>query len=124
MGYGQRHMPRRASAGLRGALCAGEAAVVRASVVMFLAVLLYIIHRWATNQPAVTLPIVLSGLFVIFVIAMLDQGRTEPVAKGFAWLFFIVAAYNAVPALTGAAKSAKGAATAAAAKPPPKTTLT
>ena len=83
---------------------------MRASVVMFLAVLLYIIHRWATDKPAVTLPIVLSGLFVIFVIALLDQGRTEPVAKGFAWLFFLVAAYNAIPALTGAAKSAKTAA--------------
>lgn len=94
---------------------------MRASVVMFLAVLLYIIHRWATNKPAVTLPIVLSGLFVIFVIAMLDQGRTEPVARGFAWLFFIVAAYNAVPALTGATKSAATAArnTAAQQTPPP-----
>lgn len=91
---------------------------MRASVVMFLAVLLYIVHRWATGQSAVTLPIVLSGLFVIFVIALLDQGRTEKVAKGFAWLFFIVAAYNAIPALTGLTKSAKGAAQAAR-KPPP-----
>lgn len=97
---------------------------MRASVVMFLAVLLYIVHRWATNQPAVTLPIVVSGIFVIFVIALLDQGRSEPVAKGFAWLFFIVAAYNAVPALTGAAKSAKTAASnAAASKPPPATAI-
>lgn len=95
---------------------------MRASVVMFLAVLLYIIHRWATNQPAVTLPIVLSGLFVIFVIALLDQGRTEPVARGFAWLFFIVAAYNAIPALTGATKTATTAArNAAGSKPPPPT---
>lgn len=86
---------------------------------MFLAVLLYIVHRWATNQPAVTLPIVLSGLFVIFVIALLDQGRTEKIAKGFAWLFFLVAAYNAIPALTGAARSAKGAAQQAARKTPP-----
>lgn len=97
---------------------------MRASVVMFLAVLLYIVHRWATNQPAVTLPIVLSGLFVIFVIALLDQGRTEPVARGFAWLFFIVAAYNAIPALTGATKSAKTAAkNAASSTPPPPTIL-
>ena len=97
---------------------------MRASVVMFLAVLLYIIHRWATNKPAVTLPVVVSGLFVIFVIALLDQGRTEPVARGFAWLFFIVAAYNAVPALTGAAKSAKTAASNAAASKPAPPTLT
>lgn len=97
---------------------------MRASVVMFLAVLLYIVHRWATNQPAVTLPIVMSGIFVIFVIAMLDGGRTEPVARGFAWLFFIVAAYNAVPALTGAAKSGTNAARNAAGNKPPGPTIT
>lgn len=93
-------------------------------MVMFLAVLLYIVHRWATNQPAVTLPIVMSGIFVIFVIAMLDGGRTEPVARGFAWLFFIVAAYNAVPALTGAAKSGTNAVRNAAANKPPGPTIT
>ena len=97
---------------------------MRASVIMLLAVLLYVIHRWATNRPAVTLPIVLSGLFVIFVIALLDQGRTEPVAKGFAWLFFLVAAYNAIPALTGAAKSAKIATQNAARGQPPPATAT
>jgi hypothetical protein len=97
---------------------------MRASVVMFLAVLLYIVHRWATNQPAVTLPIVLSGLFVIFVIALLDQGRTEPVARGFAWLFFVVAAYNAIPAFTGAIKSGKTAAQNAARNQPPPATAT
>lgn len=97
---------------------------MRATVVMFLAVLLYIVHRWATNQPAVTLPIVMSGIFVIFVIAMLDGGRTAPVARGFAWLFFIVAAYNAIPALTGAAKSGTNAARNAAANPPPQATAT
>lgn len=80
---------------------------MRASVVMALAVLLYIIARWARNKPAVTLPVVLSGAFVIFVIALLDQGRTEEIAKGFAWLFFIVSAYVAIPAFTGAIKSAK-----------------
>ena len=97
---------------------------MRASVIMLLAVLLYVIHRWATNKPAVTLPVVVTGIFVIFVIALLDQGRTEPVARGFAWLFFIVAAYNAVPALTGAAKSGTTAARNAAAAPPPKPTIT
>ena len=83
-------------------------------MVMAVAILLYIIARWAHNKPAVTLGGVASGLFAIFIIAMLDQGRTEQVAKGFAWLFFIVAAYNAVPPLatlaTGSAR--KGAAQA------------
>ena len=71
-----------------------------ASMVMALAILLYIIARWAHNKTAVTIGGVVSGLFAIFIIALLDHGATEPVAKGFAWLFFIVAAYNAIPPLT------------------------
>ena len=76
---------------------------MRASVVMAVAVLLYVITRWSRNEPAVTLPGVIGGAFVILVIALLDQGRTEEIARGFAWLFFIVAAYNAIPPLTRAA---------------------
>lgn len=64
---------------------------------MAIAVLLYIVARWTRDEPAVTLPAVLSGIFAIFVIALLDRGRTEEVAKGFAWLFFLVAAYAALP---------------------------
>ena len=75
-------------------------------MVMALAILLYIIARWSKNQPAVTLGGVVSGLFAIFIIALLDQGRTEQIAKGFAWLFFIVAAYNAIPPLTSLAATA------------------
>lgn len=70
---------------------------MRASVVMAIAVILYIIARWTRNKPAVTLQSVLGGIFAIFVIALLDHGRTEEIAKGFAWLFLIVAAYAASP---------------------------
>ena len=70
---------------------------MRASVVMAVAVILYIIARWTRNEPAVTLASVLSGLFAIFIIAILDHGRTGEIAKGFAWLFFLVAAYAALP---------------------------
>ena len=76
---------------------------MRASVVMAVAVLLYVITRWSRNEPAVTLPGVVGGVVVILVIALLDQGRTEEIARGFAWLFFIVAAYNAIPPLSKAA---------------------
>jgi hypothetical protein len=72
-------------------------------MVMALAILLYIIARWSHNKPAVTLPGVVSGLFAVFIIAILDHGRTEQIAKGFAWLFFIAAAYNAIPPLAAAA---------------------
>jgi hypothetical protein len=81
-------------------------------MVMAVAILLYVIARWAHNKPAVTLGGVVSGLFAIFIIALLDQGKTEQIAKGFAWLFFIVAAYNAIPPLaTLATASGKKAAT-------------
>ena len=90
---------------------------MRASVIMAVAVAMYVLARWEKNEPAVTLDGVLGGLFVIVVIGMIDQGKTEPIAKGFAWLFFAVAAYNAVPAFTNAlsaaGKSAKSAAIAA-----------
>jgi len=79
-------------------------------MLMTIAVGLYILHRWAVNKPAVTLPILLSGAFAIFVIALLDGGRTEPVAKGFAWLFVVVAGYRALPAFMGALASAQKAA--------------
>ena len=70
---------------------------MRASVVMAIAVILYIIARWTRNKPAVTLASVLGGAFAIFVIALLDHGRTEEIAKGFAWLFALVAFYAASP---------------------------
>ena len=74
---------------------------------MLLAVILYIVHRWATGQPAVNLAVVLSGIFAIFIIALLDHGKAEPVAKGFAFLFLLVAAYNAIPAFGNAISSAQ-----------------
>lgn len=84
---------------------------MKASAVMAVAVLMYVVARWEKNEPAVTLDGVLGGVFAIIVIALLDQGKTEPIAKGFAWLFFLVAAYNAIPAfsnaLSAASKTAK-----------------
>jgi hypothetical protein len=81
---------------------------------MFIAVLLYVVHRWATGKTAVDVQVVVGGAFAILVIAMLDQGKTEPVAKGFAWLFVLVAAYNAIPDIHAAASGNK------AVKPAPK----
>lgn len=80
---------------------------MRASTVMALGMILYVIHRWAANKTAVDAKTVVEGVFAIAVVAMLDQGRTEGIAKGFAWLFFVVAAYNAIPNLN-TALTAKG----------------
>jgi hypothetical protein len=47
-----------------------------------------VIGRWAHNQ-SFSAKDVIEGLFAVLVIAFMDQGETEPVAKGFAWLFFV-----------------------------------
>lgn len=75
---------------------------MRASTIMLVAVLLYMVHRWATNKKAVDPKTVVEAAFAILVIAMLDQGETEPVARGFAWLFLVVAAYTAIPTIAKA----------------------
>lgn len=69
---------------------------------MLVAVLLYVVHRWATNKRAVDAKTVVEAAFAILVIALLDQGETEPVARGFAWLFLAAAAYTAVPTIAKA----------------------
>lgn len=79
-------------------------------MVMLVAVVLYVLVRWSRNEPAVTIGSVVAGAFVVGVIALLDRGRTAEIARGFAWLFFVVVAYNFVPAMTAAMKAA-GAAT-------------
>lgn len=79
-------------------------------MVMALAVLMYVLVRWSKNEPAINIATIISGVIVVGVIALLDNGKTAEIARGFSWLFFIVVAYNFVPALTSAAKAA-GAAT-------------
>lgn len=78
---------------------------MRASHLMAIAVLLYIIKRWAHGETAVDSRVVAGGLFAILVIAMLDEGRTEEIARGFAWLFVVVAAYGAIGPIASAAKA-------------------
>jgi hypothetical protein len=87
---------------------------------MLVAVALYAVHRWATNKPVATAETVVGAAFAILIIAMLDQGNTEEIAKGFAWLFLVGAAYNAIPDISKAA-STKAAVTGK--KPPPVTAV-
>jgi hypothetical protein len=81
---------------------------VRASTIMLVAVLLWLVHRWSTNQKTVDPKTVVEAAFAILVIALLDQGETEPVAKGFAWLFLAGAAYVALPTIGKAAGTTTG----------------
>jgi hypothetical protein len=79
---------------------------MRATHVMAVACLLYVVARWGKGETAVDLQAVVGGLFAILVIALLDQGRTEEIARGFAWLFLAAAAYNAIPVIAKAAAPA------------------
>ena len=53
---------------------------------MLIAFGIAILGRWANNKPIGAATIVRAA-FAILVVAALDQGETEPVAKGFAGLF-------------------------------------
>lgn len=80
---------------------------MRASSIMLVAVVLYAVHRWATDKNVIDPKTLVESLFAILVIAFLDQGKTEPIAKGFAWLFLAVAFYTAAPTITKAPAKAK-----------------
>jgi hypothetical protein len=55
---------------------------------MLVAFGLGILGRWAHNKP-IGAGTIVRALFAILVIAALDQGQTEPLAKGFAALFLV-----------------------------------
>lgn len=46
-----------------------------------------VLTHWANNEPTVSTKMIVEVAFALLVIALLDQGQTEPVATGFAWLF-------------------------------------
>lgn len=76
-----------------------------ATKVMVTAMLAGVVGRWANNKRA--LPDgkgMIEVLFALGVIAFLDQGKTAPVAKGFAWLFFAAVMLSDNSPLTGLAK--------------------
>lgn len=77
---------------------------MNASTVMIVAVLSAVIGRWAHNKPTASVTTVVEAAFAILVVAMLDQGRTEPIAKGFAWLFLAAVLLSNTSPLTGVAK--------------------
>lgn len=75
---------------------------MRAYAIMLVAVLLYLVHRWGSNEKSLDPKVIVEAGFAILVIALLDQGETEPVARGFAWLFLAGAAYTAIPTIAKA----------------------
>lgn len=55
---------------------------------MLLAFGVGLLGRWAHNQP-IGAGTIVRAVFAIVVIAALDQGDTEPIAKGLATLFLV-----------------------------------
>jgi hypothetical protein len=87
---------------------------VNATTVMATAIVGGIVGRWAHNRPAVpSAGGVVKILFAVVVIAALDQGNTQDVARGFAWLFLAGVLLSNNSPLTGIAKTVT-------AKPKPK----
>jgi hypothetical protein len=79
-----------------------------ASTVMIVAIMAAAVGRWAHNQSTGSVKTVVEGAFAVVVIALLDQGKTEPVAKGFAWIFFAAVLLSNNSPLTGIAKVING----------------
>jgi hypothetical protein len=67
-----------------------------ATDVFLLGVGFYAAGRLASGQHPFNVQTVIGGVFVAIVIAVADQGKTEAIAKGFAWLFFTVALLSAL----------------------------
>ena len=75
-----------------------------ATVVFAIAWGALVLGHWANNQPSTNVRQVLEMTFALIVIALLDQGETEPVAKGFAWLFLAAVLLRSDSILTALAK--------------------
>ena len=78
---------------------------MRATTVMLLAIGALILGHWAAGEPTVNAKMVIELMFALIVIAALDQGETEPVAKGFAWLFLAAVLLSNKSVLTALGKA-------------------
>ena len=70
------------------------------------AILLGVVGRWANNKKA--LPGVQGSLEVLgalFLVAFMDRGKTQPVAKGLAWLFLAAVLLSDSSPITGLARA-------------------
>ena len=75
-----------------------------ATVVFAIAWGALILGHWANNKPTINVKQVIEMAFALLVIALLDQGETEPIAKGFAWLFLAAVLLRNDSILTALAK--------------------
>jgi hypothetical protein len=65
-----------------------------------------IVGHWTNNEPTVSVKEVIEMAFALLVIALLEgSAQTEPIAKGFAWLFLAAVLLRSDSVLTGLAKA-------------------
>jgi hypothetical protein len=77
---------------------------VNATTVMGIAIVGGIVGRWAHNRPTVpSASGIVKLMFAVVVIAALDSGSTQQVARGFAWLFLAGVLLSNNSPLTGIA---------------------
>lgn len=75
-----------------------------ATEIMGLAFLLAVVGRWSHNQSALPgAKGLVEIIFALLVISLLDQGRTQPVARGFAFVFLAAVLLSDNSPLTGLA---------------------
>lgn len=77
-----------------------------ATTIMSIALVSGLVGRWAHNKPTVPSAIgIVEIAFAVVVIAAMDQGQTQQVARGFAWLFLAGILLSNNSPLTGIAKT-------------------
>jgi len=75
-----------------------------ATTVMLAAFGVTVVGRWAHGTNTVTPKGVVQGVFAVLVIAALDSGDTQAIARGFAWLFLAAALLSDNSPLTALSK--------------------
>lgn len=75
-----------------------------------------ILTHWAYNEPTLDVKTLVEMVFAILVVAFLDQGRTAPIAQGFAWIF-LAAVLLSSKSILNALKNVKAPAKKSSAKP-------
>jgi hypothetical protein len=77
---------------------------VSGASIMFLAITAGLVGRWSHNKPTVpSAKGVVEIAFALVVIAALDQGETQQISRGFAWLFLAAVLLSSNSPLTGIA---------------------
>jgi hypothetical protein len=90
---------------------------VSAVTVFLLAWGALIVGHWSHSEPTVSVKQIIEMAFALIVIALLEgSAQSEPIAKGFAWLFLAAVLLRSDSVLTGLAK-----ATGTGTKPAPAT---